>query len=678
MTRFSFETSRRIGINAAYMKIFVAFGALLLAAACTAASSVNDNSASSSPASSGGSTSSPSPAPAPAPAPTPNGPAHPAQPTAAPLSIPAPGTPIGCSASCLDVCVDDAVNEGVCLTSPATATAVIDASQTDCIAPCGVHFAAIAGGFATARPFHKLTYQWRFGDPSATFSALAADFPFARSADRAQGPYAAHVFENPGTYSVSLDVTDSTGVWARTSATITVRDPATMFSGGSTVCYSKAGNFSGCPAGATTYTSIESAVVFVRQNPPAQLLIRAGETTQLASGSAVTLNGSGPYRITRFGAGADPILRSTDSTRIMWLRDTGDVSVSNIEFKGDYDAHTGIGETIGDAIFVSNSHDVTIFQNKFSGLGESVHIIDYQNAVIANNDISNWYNFGILTGPEATVRRLAIVGNNIRQKADALSGPGGKSQALPRWADHGPIRVAAADKLVVTQNDLRSLTGWSTNGEAHQPSIRYNTEGYVNHSGVMEENRMEGGFVVVRLGIANAGRTATLGDIMIERNLLIGTSNTRRFMESGYGSLTVRNNLFYMPPVDNQYPARTDEFGDTFDVKTPQNAAAPVEIYNNTFVSLRPDNGYEHYFIRQRSDNPYPLTDVRDWNNILEFPNVANASDYSSFAPLDANNLFRPLAGSPAIGSGTAYDGLFDTLDGFNRPASPSMGALEP
>ena len=99
------------------------------------------------------------------------------------------------------------------------------------VAPLSVFFdASGTTAQATSRPFHDLAYCWDFDDSGG--GNFLAD---GKSKNRAYGPEAAHVFETPGNYSVSLKVRDSQGRVASKNVQIGVSDPNAFFAGISTV-----------------------------------------------------------------------------------------------------------------------------------------------------------------------------------------------------------------------------------------------------------------------------------------------------------------------------------------------------------------------------------------------------------------------------------------------------------
>ena len=643
MTRFSFETSRRIGINAICMKMFVALGALLLAAACTAASSVNGNSAASSPASSSGST--------PAPAPPPSAPSPP---------------------------------------SSGSASVLIRASQTSCIAPCGVFLSATASGFKTARPFHELSYGWDFGDTGATFSALASDFPFGNDANSAIGANAAHIFAAPGDYLVkataALPGVDS----AAATVSIHVDDPDAAFSGGNTTCYSRVGDFVGCPAGARQLTDFTAAMGAIGKG--GRLLLRAGETTQVTQQYGVT---AGPAVISRFGAGSDPVLRADAVfTRMLWIRGASNVAIDHVSFMGGYDAITGLGKSPDAGVVASgNAKNVTLFRNSFSGLGLGAQSLAFeggvQGYVIADNSFTNWWNFGVLITNDQSNTDIALTGNSIKQKAGAVSGPGAKGwsanpshtdPAFPNYADHGPVRIAYTKTFAAAQNDVLSLTGWSADGRDHQSPFRYMTDGGDAFTGAINRNRFSGGYDSIEMVCANVGDVAGLGDIVIERNDVVMSDNTRVVLYTAYAGTTLRNNIAHRSAVALSPPMRVIMMLEHQCPKSPENMAAPLDFASNTFIDLRLADGHDDLIYQKSDGSTDPATSdfaaLSLRNNIFYAPNAANSGSFVNQAPIDLST-FAPIQPSAAYKSASPDTLVFDDFYGTARGVSTNKGAID-
>ena len=589
------------------------------------------------------------------------------------LAAPQPSAPTtGCTVSISQ-------SDSICSTKQTRINVpLIRASRETCIAPCGVFFeAALDQNLGTQRPIHELSYLWSFGDPNARFEALPADFPESfKDANAAQGPLAGHVFERAGRYGVKLSIANRNQGSLTDTVTITVEDPETAYAGARTICYSNSGNFSGCPSGAQRFTSAVAAIGAVNQNRM-RLLFRSGEETRF---EAITnFAGLRDIQIGPFGSGAKPILRIDGSIGrdLFTPRDTNGFTIFGLEMRGDYDPRTGMGENFDEIGIVNNGtvSNITVFRNKFSGLEAAIIFIDRPvGVVVADNEISDWYNYGIF---DSSANRTAYIGNSIKQNPGAISGPGGTDRSImPRWADQGPIRTSDVTSLVIAQNDMFSNTGWSSNGQAHQPTIRYNASGSLNHFGVMNRNRLEGGFGVVSLTTQNSSTIANVGNALFERNLLIGTNNTTEFLALNFGGTTIRNNTGIMPDVINTLNSFRAFVRYANQPTTEANTRAPVVIASNTIIQLQSRSPQTFYLLDGFAS--WANANFRGTNNLVYAPNVPNSTAFPNYLPLNQNDYYRPLAGSSAIGS-AAPDGLvFDTLDGKFRSVRPSVGALEP
>jgi hypothetical protein len=556
----------------------------------------------------------------------------------------------------------------------------IRASRETCIAPCGVFFeATLNQNLGTQRPTHELSYLWSFGDPNARFEALPADFPESfKDANAAQGPLAGHVFERAGRYGVKLLIANRNQGSSPDTVTITVEDPETAYAGARTICHSNSGNFSGCPSGAQRFTSAVAAIGAVNQNRM-RVLFRSGEETLFNADTS--FSGLRDIQIGPFGSGPKPILRINGSISvnkpIFTPRETDGLTIFGLDIRGDYDPRTGMGENFNESGLqnIGNVRNTTIFRNKFSGLQQGVVFVNNPvGVIVADNEITDWYLYGAF---DAAPNRAAYIGNSIKQNPAAVSGPGGTDQSIiPRWADQGPIRTERVTSLVIAQNDMFSNTGWSSDGRAHQPTIRYNTSGAINHFGVINRNRLEGGFHVVMLNTQNSSTTGNVGNAIFERNILRGTNNTDTFISMSFGGTTIRNNIAVMPDVINTlnsfwafalYDPRPT---------TVENSRAPVVIASNTIVQLQSRS--PQTFRKLRQFESWANANFRETNNLVYAPRVPNSTEFPNYLPLNQNDYYRPMAGSSAIGSAASDGFVFDTLDGKFRAVRPSVGALEP
>ncbi|OFX03782.1 MAG: hypothetical protein A3E78_01870 [Alphaproteobacteria bacterium RIFCSPHIGHO2_12_FULL_63_12] len=133
-----------------------------------------------------------------------------------------------------------------------------------CLAPCAVHFDAIGMGALSATPyvttettdsafdreFHSLHFEWNFGDPGSgdwtTGAAAMTATPASKNYDI--GAIAGHVYENPGTYDVTLTVTNPNGETDSIMHQVVVGDPDSYFSAANTFCFANDDlDWTGCP-----------------------------------------------------------------------------------------------------------------------------------------------------------------------------------------------------------------------------------------------------------------------------------------------------------------------------------------------------------------------------------------------------------------------------------------------
>ncbi|MCP4176855.1 MAG: PKD domain-containing protein, partial [bacterium] len=132
------------------------------------------------------------------------------------------------------------------------------ASSTIGTAPFAVFFDAVDGSSGVLQPesingrkeYADLFYYWDFGDPGK------GNWPESnKSKNHDIGYVASHVYEDPGTYTVTLTVKNMSGSTYTYTQEITVQDPDIVFSGENTICISSTGSFEGAPAGALQITT---------------------------------------------------------------------------------------------------------------------------------------------------------------------------------------------------------------------------------------------------------------------------------------------------------------------------------------------------------------------------------------------------------------------------------------
>jgi hypothetical protein len=205
------------------------------------------------------------------------------------------------------------------------------------------------------RPFHTLLFEWDFGD------AASGTWPTSgQSRNRAIGAIAGHLYEKPGTYTVTLAVSDPLTQGSTATSRIVVADPDAVFSTSNTMCVANSGTpggagFEACPVRsasrhrvitATSSGGFESAISACgASSRKARCLFRAGDSFR-SSGMPTLASGSGPGLVSRFGSGANP--RVSGGSGFLGLRSGWTVAHFRVDLAGAsplfraYTAQSGI------------------------------------------------------------------------------------------------------------------------------------------------------------------------------------------------------------------------------------------------------------------------------------------------------------------------------------------------
>lgn len=178
---------------------------------------------------------------------------------------------------------------------------IISESRSSGVAPLSVHFDATGTTSSTATdPLAELDYWWDYNDPSGSFSGGKRGF------------IASHVFDQPGTYVVTLYVRDIFGNVSSTTVTITVTDPDTVFSGTNTICVSTDGDFTGANAGCTQVTSSDFDATMVSYFAAGKrVLLKRGQT--FTSSATVAITATSAAILGAWGTGGSQDSRGIDS-----------------------------------------------------------------------------------------------------------------------------------------------------------------------------------------------------------------------------------------------------------------------------------------------------------------------------------------------------------------------------
>lgn len=611
-------------------------------------------------------------------------------------------------------------------------------SREICIAPCGLMFDATdTTSLDFSDSFHELQFHWDFDDQSSSFE----NRPEVNANDSI-APISGHVFATPGSYDVLLTVTDNNGEVATQRIPVVVRNPDQAYAE-LTYCVSNTNDFANCPNTDSEFhltsfaeaASVLSTIRNTQNERPARVLFNSGETFTTGL-ERVGISGlTAELLISSYGSGEKPVIavnQATTAGELFYVSNNDGLTVANLNFRGNYDPTTGLGNHPNGFFIWSKSRNYLFYQNKFSGLGLNIYPNGFDNTkhqMIVDNHITDWQDYAIL-GNFGYLS--SVLANHIKQNPNAVSGDEGKcGDCVPNFPDHGPIRTAEPDHLLIQHNDMFNNAGWSTAGLAHQPNIRLGTNGEVIDS-IVSDNKMNGGFNTMEMVPANngPGSSAVRGKVIIERNTFTASDNTTSFINSSLGGVVIRNNVFYKP--NNGAPTiGTGTFKSAIwfgsSNTTAENLTHTNWIYNNTLNSealttapnlafLEVSNNFTEFAVYNNLANIPHVDGSQDaglisWkhngsksglvedNNLLYAPNTTNyiydngsqtdlatwqasgnAANSMVVAPeLDSNSEYGEElnSNSPAINAGVAINGLFTDYQASSRETAVDIGAHE-
>lgn len=596
------------------------------------------------------------------------------------------------------------------------------------VAPEGFAFDITLDGFDTLGPqpgevydarLHDIYYFWDFGDPY-NFTAPENIVPQFRNAGVGYGARVGHVYRTPGTYEVScLVVEPSSGKRATATTTVTVGDPDEVFAARATIyvdqTYDGVNRPEGAPESAFVFPDFMTAFMnqlYNKAGPPRRVMLARGQTHKINREMMVGYTFVVPSFcvVAADGPGPKPIIDMTENG-FFWHYEhpsasERDFRFENIEFYGGWDPTTQSGIRQIGFFFQANPPKQTLFEScTFDGFdlglyprSNSFDKISPDPFIFMNNSVvTNWRSCGIF----GNGINLCLTGNRFAQNTEALNGYAGNEGSLV-----SAIRVSFMDNAILTQNDFFSRSGWFVNAPGiytTQACMRLSTWASQGTYYNVNCNTMEGGFQL--LTIANSeGQDGLALNAVVEKNLLIGSHDTKFIVDISYGGTTTRNNVGIYPntPTFGIQPDRFVAFSrqgtDT------NNTNAPQKVYSNTFVNLRTrDNAFDGEFWEAKvSDAAFAgYANAVESNNVNYQPGhgliadgpldqtVLFAPRYTHYedddtprdttkaTPADTIALYQPLEGSAALGDALRGEVAFDDFFGNPRPVYPSRGAFE-
>lgn len=428
----------------------------------------------------------------------------------------------------------------------------IDVSRTDGVAPLSVFFDATRTPDLADGTYVDATFAWNFDaddvDPAANYRT-------------ASGFVAAHVFENPGSYRVRVDVFDTLGRKAWEEVSITVRP----FSG---TTYYVAEDGSNDNDGLSMDAPVQTVAYALRTlaQPNTRILFKKGDTFYTEYVSAYER--PGPVIVAAYEDPDDPsdqapIFYNTEMDSAWATITPGDdwrIMDLRIRSGGCTAGEDGSPRYPGGVAFGSNTNNSLMYrleQDQLSGAWMSpygtyntvaecnIHDISgtgYSSGGEGGALIGNWVHDKCVQDPEHTYRlqggtRYFIAFNNLEGNVvnyDSLTIRGN------------------TDKVVIYKNTLDRVTGiW--------PQVRNSYEEYQHHC-ILDANLF--------MGRNNYGDANS-------RGVAIGLHSK---------DIVIRNNIIY------NYKS-----GINIEDDTVVGPSQRIKVYNNTFINMTADSSF--YFV---------------------------------------------------------------------------------
>lgn len=488
-----------------------------------------------------------------------------------------------------------------CSTTGATSAISLSSvpSRLTGVAPLSVFFDG-AGTVASSasKPYLDLEYRWDFGDvagsPVSGMNWQYGSKANLSSRNIALGPQASHVFETPGTYAITLSVTDGSNTVTNNCIRIVVLDPNVSFAGTNTVCFSTAGIFTGCPTGSLQVrTSDFPSAVNSYKGTNKRLLFRRGDVFN--SGSVALISVNGPGIIGAYGNISDPkpvILRTPGSFQVIVVgttKSTGDWRIMDLEINGQ-----NVQEPYNRAIDSANEfHQLLMLRMYIHGTWRGV-VADDGLLSPGQKSMDEWTLMdSTLTGiPGCTYIgkfdcdwRVMISGTRHAIQGNSLDNEdtGGSHVIRSFFLHKGVISNNYIARAGIIEHAIK-IHSWAWAGGSGGNSV----PGTYSEEIIISDNKIVGGINPWTVSVApqNDQNDERVRNVVIERNWFVSGSNTNISVDISASNVAVRNNIFTLAT-----PTGTNgHVGVLVQQRGVEPAPDDVRIFGNSFYSKTVDS----------------------------------------------------------------------------------------
>ena len=474
-------------------------------------------------------------------------------------------------------------------------------------------------------------YAWDFGDPSGAH-------------DRMTGYNAGHVYDQPGTYTVTLTVTNQDGAVSVAQGQVAVAASTRQ------QVFVDSVNGSDANAGTTASAPLKTAAAaFAKLGDNTEVLLKAGESFPLAAG--ISINSSNVL-IGRYGTGADPVL----------MRVAGNTGQAFQTFNG------ADGVTIEHVTFDSpNAVALSAAANKTGvcgvyvrGSNVTVRDCTFLNIDDAVNEAGN-------PGGTLVADNNAPLVNGLRGYMVWAQGDRGTivGNTVANSTREHCVRLEYAAEETIEDNTLTNLgrAAAGDSGDIVKGCIEMQQGSY----GWIAGNRVTGGDIRIgprgATGIYGETATSSTDDCVIQDNQL---TDTFLFVMPGSHHEMIQNNVILASGGEGAI----DMNGTDADGRT----SSDITIRNNTVVQ----SGIWGNFLRVQGW----VSGVSLYNNLYVAPQLqvayngaaavyVNGADLSCFSRISDNVWPSDTVPAGKWGAGgVMYVGTQYTADEFVTPAS--------
>lgn len=571
--------------------------------------------------------------------------------------------------------------------SSSSVTPSLSISRTSGVAPLSVSFDATGTtSVLTSMPFQDLLYRINYGDNDTVTWGYGAQ-PGVTKKNRTTGAIGAHVYESPGTYVPTLQVYDGNAWVTLTGSTITVSDPATVYSGSNTICVSSSSlpvaGVNGVPAGAQCFqlATIELAVAKITANNQRLLLCRGDSFTSSNTTNVPAFTG---LTIGAYGSGAKPLINLISSTTNYGALcpSAADLRIMDIQattaFTGTFTAR--LSNSVQPDLLILRC-DVTKASTIVESGGDRLFVV------------------------ECTADQLGGGGGNVGVWMDATSGNAVMGCSITNCTniEHN-IRTQMANKTIYTSNTLvnTATNKWlqAIRGDRSQAAW---TE-YAIISDTLFDQGASVSAQLLQVAPQNSSVNERIRNVIIERNLFLhqsGSATSGMINITAISGIRIRNNLLRELGGGGVFIQLSDGSASVLatgsDYAIEDNSISGVSTENFSFIWLNSSKTPAWTGCRLRNNLVYSPNTVKDFTggtnfymvvpigvssptNYTELTDTTN-SQFKNTSPLWATQPplvasdFALTGGSYGLSSGTAvpvYEDFFGTL----RTGVADMGAV--